>query len=297
MLTILLPTYNSAHRLEACLSSLERQTSKHFRVLVSDNHSSDNTLEVAESFRKKINDLTIISQGLNIGALGNFALLLESCKTKHFMFLDSEDELSEDYVRNYYQSIGEDNLESSIYIPKFFELGRNLSKRRLLISDRLINFPGRYAFLSALNSNSFEGIGHLFYSVFSGSRARTLFKRVLGTEYSGSLDISAAWFFLYMFDSIKFFDGELMHYSIHYSVNETRHALNNQFISEQYAHLDYQTATTALRQFLDLCKPDLSEQDFIALKDSLERFFAAKYSFIQSYQQVRGCLGLPPFLS
>lgn len=53
--SIIVPTYNRSHELARCLESLFLQTYKHFEVVVCDDGSTDDTKEVVERYRNKLN--------------------------------------------------------------------------------------------------------------------------------------------------------------------------------------------------------------------------------------------------
>lgn len=63
--SIIIPTYNSQLTLENTLKSIAYQTFKDFEVLVIDNQSYDNTLDIASSYNKKIDNLRVYSQADN----------------------------------------------------------------------------------------------------------------------------------------------------------------------------------------------------------------------------------------
>lgn len=52
--TIALPTYNGATFLESAIESIAKQTYKYIKVLIIDDNSSDNTLEISEKLKKSI---------------------------------------------------------------------------------------------------------------------------------------------------------------------------------------------------------------------------------------------------
>jgi glycosyltransferase involved in cell wall biosynthesis len=297
MISILIPCFNTGHRLEACLNSLLSQSEGRFCVLLSDNASTDGSLQLAKEMGTKLKDFKLFSQPVNYGGAANCTFLLNQCRSDFFMFLDSEDELSPDFIETAYRAAAMADESASMFAPRFFEMGRNLSSRPLLISDRLRTFDGCNAFLSALNSNSFEGIGHLFYSLFRTSKAKSTVLKVLNSESLGSLDISGAWYYLFKFGSVNVFDAELHHYGKAYEVDSTRQQLNNFFIAEQYAHLALATAFSALNEFLTLCRDDLPPGEFEYFKNSLTNFFSAKYQFVHEFQKLRHLLKLPPVLS
>ena len=55
LVSVIIPMYNSAKFISQTLESLLRQTMKNFEVVVVDDCSTDNSIEVVENFSQKIN--------------------------------------------------------------------------------------------------------------------------------------------------------------------------------------------------------------------------------------------------
>ena len=62
--TVIIPNYNGKHFMEPCLSSLEKQTFRSFRVLVVDNASTDGSLEF---MAEKYPDIEVVALDQNYG--------------------------------------------------------------------------------------------------------------------------------------------------------------------------------------------------------------------------------------
>lgn len=96
LLTIIVPTLNSAGTLGRCLKSLTVQSLKSFEVIIVDSNSSDETLNIATAFKKTLN-LRIVSDERNgIASAWNLGL---SCAVGDWCyFLGSDDELYDGFV-------------------------------------------------------------------------------------------------------------------------------------------------------------------------------------------------------
>jgi glycosyltransferase involved in cell wall biosynthesis len=91
-LAIILPTYNGANYLAEQLNSLAAQTSKNFVIVIRDDGSTDNTLDVIQSFQIKFPQLIhfVTSAENNLGASGSFSYLMRYVlEHKHELNLDS----------------------------------------------------------------------------------------------------------------------------------------------------------------------------------------------------------------
>lgn len=61
-ISIVIPTYNGAHKIGNLLKALQRQTNVNFETLVVIDGSQDNTIEIVEGFKNYLHDLKIILQ-------------------------------------------------------------------------------------------------------------------------------------------------------------------------------------------------------------------------------------------
>lgn len=89
LVSIIIPTYNHAHFLKKCLSSVVDQTFSNWEAVVIDNHSKDNTCDVVASFNDKRIRLIQFSNSGVIAASRNKGV--ESAKGDYIAFLDSDD--------------------------------------------------------------------------------------------------------------------------------------------------------------------------------------------------------------
>ena len=94
--TVIIPNYNGKHFMEACLSSLEKQTYHAYKILVVDNASSDGSIEF---MKKNYPDIELIaldqnygfSKAVNVGILHSttpYVLLLNNDTTVDPHFLE-----------------------------------------------------------------------------------------------------------------------------------------------------------------------------------------------------------------
>lgn len=97
LVTIAIPNYNYAHYLSETISSVLNQTFKNFELLISDNCSSDNSIEVI----KQYNDPRIKwwKNETNVGVYPNWDLLYKKAKGKYFKLLQADDWLHKDFLK------------------------------------------------------------------------------------------------------------------------------------------------------------------------------------------------------
>lgn len=105
---ILLATYNGEEYIATQLESLKKQTYGNFEVIISDDCSTDKTIEIIKQNIKVDNRFFLIEQRENIGALKNFNFLINVAKTKninYIMFCDQDDFWLEDKIKVSYENI------------------------------------------------------------------------------------------------------------------------------------------------------------------------------------------------
>ena len=90
-LTIGLPVYNSETYLAASLESLLAQTYGDFRLLISDNASTDGTADICAEYAKRDSRIDYHGNAGNIGMSPNFNLVAERCETPFFKWSTADD--------------------------------------------------------------------------------------------------------------------------------------------------------------------------------------------------------------
>lgn len=89
---ILMAVYNNAEYIVEQLQSLIMQSYPHFRLIIRDDCSLDHSVHIIEQFSQQHPGKIYLIQGTkNLGARGNFALLLNEAIADYVMFCDADD--------------------------------------------------------------------------------------------------------------------------------------------------------------------------------------------------------------
>lgn len=89
---IIVPNYNYEHIINKCLSSIAEQTYKNYEVIFVDDMSTDSSVEIAETFKDKMNIKIIQLQQKRLnGGARNEAYLHLSNDVDYVMYVDSDD--------------------------------------------------------------------------------------------------------------------------------------------------------------------------------------------------------------
>lgn len=108
---ILLATYNGEKYLSEQIESILNQTYSNFRLIISDDCSTDNTKQIIKEYEKKDKRIESFFQTENLGVIGNFEFLLKKVKNKYFMFSDQDDIWKKEKIEKSFKKIEETNAE------------------------------------------------------------------------------------------------------------------------------------------------------------------------------------------
>lgn len=122
-LSIIIPTYNEEEYLPKLLESIKSQDFTDYEIIVADAQSNDNTREIAKEYGCIVVEGGLPGIGRNNGA--------KVAKGEILLFLDSDLELTENYLTNVINEFEEENL--GIAITQMTPLSQN--KRDIYIHD------------------------------------------------------------------------------------------------------------------------------------------------------------------
>lgn len=119
MIDILLSTYNGGEYIYELLESLKKQTFKDFRILVRDDCSFDNTIDIIEQFKNNCDiDIQLIKDERgNIGSTASFEALINYSTADYFMFCDQDDVWLSDKVERSIKKMWELERDNGADIP------------------------------------------------------------------------------------------------------------------------------------------------------------------------------------
>ncbi|MBU9698237.1 glycosyltransferase [Rhodobacteraceae bacterium HSP-20] len=103
LLTIGLPVYNGEQFLREALDSVLSQSFSEFVLIISDNCSTDNTLEILQAYAAMDNRIRLKQQAANIGAVENFRFVFDNCETEYFCWAAADDLLDKYWIEKLLQ--------------------------------------------------------------------------------------------------------------------------------------------------------------------------------------------------
>ncbi|MFO1034703.1 MAG: glycosyltransferase family 2 protein [Hyphomicrobiales bacterium] len=112
-IVIAVPAYNEERYIAETLQSVADQTHGDFRVLISDNASTDRTAEICAAFAARDKRFQIVVQPTNIGAGRNFEWLLRQSQSTYFMWLGAHDRIEKTFIADAKKALDE-NPDASL---------------------------------------------------------------------------------------------------------------------------------------------------------------------------------------
>lgn len=111
LVSIIIPTRNSAATLAKCLRSIQKQSYTNIEIIVVDNNSTDKTQEIARKYSEKVfNRGPERSAQRNLGAAKS--------QGQYLLFIDSDMELSPDVVKACVEKIQANPKTKAVIIPE-----------------------------------------------------------------------------------------------------------------------------------------------------------------------------------
>lgn len=113
--SVVIPLYNKEHYIEATIRSVLNQTCKDYEVLVVDDGSSDNSLELARKYEsEQVRVIAQENQGVSVAR--NTGIL--NAKGKFIAFLDADDQWRPEYLATI-QSLTDKYPESAVFVTAY----------------------------------------------------------------------------------------------------------------------------------------------------------------------------------
>lgn len=181
-LSICIPTFNRSKHLKNCLNSIYLNTNKisDIEVCVSDNNSSDKTIEVIKEYKKKLN-IKYNKNSSNIGIAKNILKVVEMSTSEFCWIIGDDDLLLNNAIKTVIKLIKENKLINFFFINSQHLNHSILEKYKHPIDPKLIKekMPKFSKLTKNFESNfidlidpmiSFDFLGGVYLSVFKKSK-------------------------------------------------------------------------------------------------------------------------------
>ena len=114
IVTVIIPTHNSADLIDRCLESVLNQSEKNYEIITVDDQSTDDTRRVLQNYKTSLNNFSYFETPNRLMAGGARNIGLDHHKGKYVCFIDSDDWIDTNYLHYMISSIEEENSDVSI---------------------------------------------------------------------------------------------------------------------------------------------------------------------------------------
>lgn len=151
ILSIIVPVYNTEKFLYKCLESIKLQTFKDFEVIIVNDHTPDNSLDIINEFINKDGRFKLVSHNENKGLFQARITGFLQSKGSYIAHVDSDDYVSIDWFRNLIESSKSTNSDIVLgnYFYKFPD--RHSYYNLGVIKNLNINMSNEYVFSSFID--------------------------------------------------------------------------------------------------------------------------------------------------
>ena len=109
-ISVIIPVYNAQDGIKRCVDSLLNQSFKNFEIIILNDGSKDNSLNILKEYELKYSFVRVIDkQNEGVAVTRNKGILL--AEGDYTMFMDNDDFVDSDYIETFYQAIHEKKLD------------------------------------------------------------------------------------------------------------------------------------------------------------------------------------------
>ena len=109
--SVIIPVYNVEQYLRQCLDSVINQTYKDIEIIIVNDCSPDNSLQIIEEYRQKDSRIRLVNLEKNGGLANARNVGINNSNGKYITFIDSDDWISENNIEILYNNIEKYNTD------------------------------------------------------------------------------------------------------------------------------------------------------------------------------------------
>lgn len=155
LISIIIPIYNKDKYVSKCLDSILEQDYKNFEIIIIDDGSTDNSLNIIKNYFHKNENIKFYSQN-NQGVSAARNKGLELMRGEYIVFIDADDYISKSFLSNF---ISKTTLKDDIVISGISMCFNNSSIKKIFPSEEKVLSKKEFFknFLLEQNNNGING--------------------------------------------------------------------------------------------------------------------------------------------
>ena len=137
--SVIIPVYNVEQYLRKCLDSVINQTFKDIEIIIVNDCSPDNSLQMIKEYQTKEERIVLIDlkQNVGLGFARNEGMKI--AKGKYITFVDSDDWIASNYIEVLYNNIEKNNLDVVSASSHFYDNSLKKLINRETVSADILN--------------------------------------------------------------------------------------------------------------------------------------------------------------
>jgi glycosyltransferase involved in cell wall biosynthesis len=130
LISVGMPVYNGENYIEPAIESILNQTFDDFRLIISDNASTDRTEEICHKYTLKDTRIRYFRNQKNLGAAHNFNLVFKLSSSKYFMWAAHDDIYAPNFLSSCIKV-----LEQNAHVVLCFAKTKFIDEHGILLKD------------------------------------------------------------------------------------------------------------------------------------------------------------------
>ena len=122
-LTVAIPNYNGGNNLKRAIESCKniKFAKKNYEILVVDNKSTDNSLQIVDNLKEEFPNLRLIKNETNVGRIKNWNVCIDNSQGGYLLYLFTNDMISENNNINQILEILDSDSSISLSLSSFLK--------------------------------------------------------------------------------------------------------------------------------------------------------------------------------
>ena len=141
-ISVIIPVFNTEKYLSACLDSVLSQSLKDFEIVAVNDASTDDSPRILQEYAGRDPRIRIVDHDHNKGLLAARVTGIRSARGQYIQFLDSDDELLPDVLKNVFQT-AEEQQADIVHFPLDVRQRNSAVRSRNLNIVRTRSMPGQ----------------------------------------------------------------------------------------------------------------------------------------------------------
>lgn len=143
-ISVIVPVYNTSKFLKKCLDSILDQSLKEIEIIIVNDGSTDNSLEIIKTYYEKDKRIKVINQK-NMGLSGARNSGIKLAKGEYILHIDSDDWIEKDYLKDMYELAKKEGADIVIsdfymdYMERKIEYIIDQEKNSILDKEECLN--------------------------------------------------------------------------------------------------------------------------------------------------------------